>query len=429
MYLFFGERYLCKEAADQLQTVLAADGKGTVHTIDGDSEDPGQTLARLMSFSLLPGRQIFRVNDTRLFLSKNLSASIWDKIVQNHHSGKKNQALRHLRALANMATLEVEQGDRLADIAGERWKELFGFQRPAGDLGWADELLVEAGPASGKTGQADLMDKFIQSLKQPPPAGNILLLCAENVDKRKKLFTYIKKNGVVVDCSVSAGSTMAAQKEQQSVLRELVKNRLGELGKTIDGRALEMLFERVGFHPVGVVMESEKLALFARNKQQIDRDDVELMVGRTREDALFELTDAFGNRKKAKSLVILGRLLDNGIHSLAIIATMRNYLRKLLVFRSLQQRTEPVYHKGMNANQFQKQYLPALKKSCEQPELLKGHPYALYKSFSKASEFSCALLKQWLSLLLGAEFRLKGSPLKQRLVLEELFLDFFRQRP
>jgi DNA polymerase-3 subunit delta len=107
---------------------------------------------------------------------------------------------------------------------------------------------------------------------------------------------------------------------------------------------------------------------------------------------------------------------------------MRNYLRKLMIFRSLQLRQDPLWHRGMNARQFQNDYLPALKATGEWPDLLKGHPYALYMSFTAAAEYSCTGLKHWLSLLLKAEYRLKGSPLPPRLVLEELFLTMLRHK-
>ena len=73
VFLFFGERFLCKEAADLLQEKLLAGKPGAVHAIDGDREDPGRTLSRLMSFSLLPGRQIYRVSDSRIFHSKTVA--------------------------------------------------------------------------------------------------------------------------------------------------------------------------------------------------------------------------------------------------------------------------------------------------------------------------------------------------------------------
>ncbi len=82
----------------------------------------------------------------------------------------------------------------------------------------------------------------------------------------------------------------------------------------------------------------------------------------------------------------------------------------------------------MNAGQFQKVYLPALKERGVWADMLKGHPYALFMSFSKAQEFSCVVLKNWMTLLLQAEFRLKGSPIPAELVLEELFLTMLKQK-
>ena len=79
VYLFFGERYLCKEAADMLERRLLGERSGAVNSIDGDQEDPGQTLARLMSFSLLPGRQVYRITDSRIFHSKTVSDALWTK--------------------------------------------------------------------------------------------------------------------------------------------------------------------------------------------------------------------------------------------------------------------------------------------------------------------------------------------------------------
>jgi len=268
----------------------------------------------------------------------------------------------------------------------------------------------------------------MEAFKKGCSSDNILLLSAEAVDKRKQLFTFIKKEGLVVDCSVEAGASAAAQKGQKEVLREMVMKSLSAFQKKIAPQALELLFERVGFHPVAVVMETEKLALYIGDRDVITVEDLNAMVGRTREDALFELTDAFGKHQSARALVLLHRLLEQGMHGLAILATMRNYLRKMLIFRSLQLGSEPSWHSGMNAGQFQKVYLPALKDRGQWGDVLKGHPYALFMSFSKAQEFSCAVLKSWLALLLQAEFRLKGSPIPQDLILEELFLTMLKQK-
>jgi DNA polymerase-3 subunit delta len=425
VYLFLGERYLCREAADMVQQALLQTGGGVVHAIDGDQEDPGQTLGRIINFSLLPGRQIYRVTDSRLFHSTAVAEKIWNKAVQAHDEGRPGPALRHIQNLMELASMGADES--LVEMAPDQWKQVFDFAKPDGSLVWADTLLAEAGPQAGAKGggAAILADRYLTAFSKGLPGQNFLFLSAENVDKRKQLFTFIKKNGQVVDCAIDAGASSVAQRGQEEVLRELALKTLAHFQKKIEPQAMKMLFERVGFHPVAVVMELEKVILFVEERPTISCADLEAMVGRTREDALFELTEAFGNRQVSPTLVILGRLLENGIHALAILATMRNYIRRLLLFRSLQLQNPPPWQRGMQARQFQDVYLPALKEKGEWLDMLKGHPYALYMSFKKAEEFSCPVLKEWLALLLQADFRLKGSPLPPTLILEELFLAMF----
>ena len=423
IFLFFGERYLCREAADLVERALLARGGGMVHGIDGDQEDPSRTLGQLMNFSLLPGRQLYRVTDSRLFHSRAVAKEIWNKAVQAQEAGRPGPARLQLKSLAGLADLKA--GESLADLGADQWQQLFGFAKPGGDLAWTDRLLAEGvSPSGGKGGEAaNIADRYLAALEKGLPGQNYLLLSAENVDKRKALFALIKKHGLVVDCFVETkSSSTAAQKEQKEVLRELAQKTLLSFQKKMEPRALDMLFERVGFHPVAVVMELEKLALFALDRPLISCTDVDAMIGRTREDALFTLTEAFGNGNLALTLVLLGRLLENGIHDLAILATMRNYIRKMLIFRSLQLQASPPWQRGMQAKAFQDVYLPALKEKGEWGELLKVHPYALYMGFKKAEEFSCSVLKEWMALLLKAEYQMKGSPLPPTLFLEELFL-------
>jgi len=423
--LFFGERYLCREAADILQQALLQKDGGTVHPIDGDQEDPSRTLGQIMNCSLLPGRQIYRVTDSRLFHSKAVAKDIWNKAMLAHEAGRPGPARLQLQSLADLAALDADE--KFSDIGSEQWQQLFSFAKPGGDLSWVDKLLAESGPQTGVRGggAATLADRYLAAFEKGLPGHNFLFLSAENVDKRKQFYTFIKKNGLIVDCSIEAGASFAAQKNQKEVLRELALRTLAPFQKKIEPRAMEMLFERVGFYPVAVVMELEKMALFVEDRPLISCADIETMVGRTREDALFELTEAFGKKQVASTLVILGRLVENGIHGLAILATMRNYIRRLLLFRSMQLQANPSWQRGMQARQFQDVYLPALKEKGEWTEMLKGHPYALFMSFSKAEEFSCPVLKEWLALLLKTEFQLKGSPLPPTLLLEELFLSMF----
>ncbi|MFT5701592.1 MAG: DNA polymerase-3 subunit delta [Desulforhopalus sp.] len=428
VYLFFGERYLCHTAADKLQERFLNDSPGALHNVDGDQEDPNQTLARLMSYSLLPGRQIYRVGDSRIFHSKTVISKIWDKAAQSHQNGRYDPAKKYLHAMIQAVGLKIDGPEPLSQIPGPEWKKVFAFDKPGEDLSWADSALFQSRDEVKTTG-ASTVDQYIAALGKGFPAGNILILTAETVDKRQRLFTHLKKNDTIVDCSVAEGASTAAQGEQKQVLKEMMLHTVETFNKKIDPRAVDAFFERVGFHPVAVATETEKLVHYVGDRPTITLEDLATMVGRSREDALYELTDAFSKRQLGKSLVLLSRLQEQGVHGLAILSTMRNFLRKLLIFRSLQMASSPIWHRGMNAKEFQTNYLPALKAAGEWDDVLGGHPYALFMSFTKAAEYSCPMLKKWLSMLLAAEFKLKGSPLPPKLVLEELFISMIKGSP
>ncbi len=421
LYLCFGERYLCRQTADEIVEALLKASAGTVHTIDGSAEENNRILSRILSFSLLPGIQIYRVNDSNLFLSKNIGSQIWDKALQAHQQNNPKNGARHLLDLLNTASITPEGAPVFSGISSDQWQKLFGFEHPGDNLDWADALIANCAPKPHSS-PGTAADRFVAAIEAGLPVNNILLLTSENIDKRKKLYSSIKKYGEIIDCSVAPGSSRHAVREQKEIVQEMVATTLAHYDKTIESRALELLFERVGFHPVAVVMEVEKLALFADERKKISLGDIELMVARTREDAIFQLTEALGNKDRAASLSIFNNLIQDGIHSLAVLASIRNYFRKLLIFRSLMLSSDPPWMRNMNANSFQNQYLPALKEKEVWTDLLGGHPYALFMSFSKASEFSVSVLKKTLSLVLEAEYRLKGSPIPHTIVLETLLL-------
>ncbi|MDR0477198.1 MAG: hypothetical protein LBH14_04595, partial [Desulfobulbaceae bacterium] len=210
LYLFFGERFLCRDACDQVERALAVSA-ATINRIDGDTEDPGQTLARLMTFSLLPGRQIYRVTDSRLFDA----------------GGKKGKAKGN-------GVDEAVESDNQANAAEENEKS---------------------------NNPALLADMYTAALEKGFPTGHYLLLTCDNVDKRQRLFSWLKKSpvAIAVDCSVAAGASAAAKNEQETVLRDVVAGRLAAFGKKIEASAQKLLFDRAGFHPTAVAVEVEKL--------------------------------------------------------------------------------------------------------------------------------------------------------------------------
>jgi len=434
VYLLFGERYLCQEVANDLVCRLLPDAalrQNSLKVIDGDQEEVGATVNMLKTYSLFGARQVIRVTDSQILYSKIVAGVLWDK-ARKAWSGKDvKKSLRYLTqmlALADLAPLDWEKEEMGACTPG-RWQELFGFPKPE-DLAWATEAC-----AAGEGGifvaapKADGAELLMAALEAGVPPGNTLILVAEAADKRKKLFKYLEKKCVVVDLSVDTGVSSAARKDQDGLLKEIVQQNLARFGKKLEPRALPVLLERVGFHPVAVAMEAEKLALSVGEAETVTMDDLNAMVGRTREEALYELNEAFGNHDLAASLTISQRLQENGVHPLIVVAGLRNFLRKLLLVRAIIEHPAYAYPEGISYAAFQKGLLPQLQESLgPQQKALAGHPFAVYKSFQQAERFTLAVLKQAQAGLLEAEYRLKGSGLPEYLVLEDFLFSVLRDR-
>lgn len=424
VYLLFGERFLCQQAADRICERLLQGG-GNCRLIDGETEPFSSTLNKLASFSLFPGRQIYRVSDTKLFHSVKVANSLWKKAAKARQENEPQKAARYLRAMLESAGLDpLDRENDPGTASAAQWKKLFGFTKPQEDLSWTAALLGEQdGETAARTepveDAAALLEKTLTS---GIPGKNCLVLLAEDVDKRKRLYKYLAGDHVVVDLGVDQGSGSQAQTAQKNILREVLDNTLGGFRKTIHPQAADLLFERVGFNPLAVAMEAEKLALSIGDRNRIEREDLDALVGRTRQEAVFELTDAVGKQNLEMALLVAKRLTENAVHPLAVIATLKNYIRNLLLFRALQGKPGLGYNPSMQPGVFQKNILPALKEESRWQQELSGHPFALYMQFKTAAAFSLARLRSWMEMLLLADFRLKGSPLDPETVMQHLLI-------
>ncbi|ADH87164.1 DNA polymerase III subunit delta [Desulfurivibrio alkaliphilus] len=436
-YLLVGERFLCREAAAAIEAALLPDERqrqNQLTIIDGDKEEPGKTLARLRTYSLFTGRQVTKVVDSRLLYSKTVAKTLWEKAQEARGSENRRETERHLKAMLGLAGLApvAWHRDHLAEISASQWQKLFGFAKPA-DTAWAGEFLSTDDDRPPAAAKGDAGEELMSALEAGLPPGKVLLLLAETADKRKKLYKYLEKKAVIVDLGIDSGSSAPARKEQAALLKNLIHETLAGFNKKIRPDALELLLERVGFHPVAVVMEAEKLALYLDEQETIGRREVAELVGRTREEAIFELSEAFTGGRLEKSISILERLQQGGMHPLAILGGLRNHVRKLLLARAVQDQAGRPCDSSLAYPAFQKNYLPQVKKAWEEqadqttpaeaftwPGSFPTHPYALYQLFLQAGRLSSRQLQELLRALLVAEHRLKGSGLPEDAVLSAL---------
>ena len=248
--------------------------------------------------------------------------------------------------------------------------------------------LVIVGGLSDRRAKAFLEGALLAYLDDPSPS-SCLVLHGDRIDRRLKWAKRVAAEGEVIDCS--------GPKRPQDV-RSWIDARLRAAGKKPGAGAAAALFELVGNDLDRLAFEIEKVCLYVGAVDEIDADDVAAVTASLRPLAVYELTDAIGNRQLGEALRVLGRLGDQGEAPLAVLGALGNHFRRLLRAHDCR----PLEPKRVQ-------------------QALSLHPFAARKLVEQARRFDPGRLERCLDRVRRTDEVLKGSiPLAPRMALEQL---------
>ncbi len=254
----------------------------------------------------------------------------------------------------------------------------------------AERRLVRVRGLDDRRASSFLERALPEYLERPSPT-TCLVLEAARVDRRLRWVKRAIEVGELRECN---GPRRPAE------ARDWVEARIRALGKRPARGAAAALVEMIGLDLDRLAQEIAKASLFAGERAEISADDFAEVTGQARPLALFELTDAIGERDVAGSLRRLGRLLDQGEPPLVLLAALANHFRRLLRARDCQP------------------FEPA-----EIARRLSLHPFAAEKLVAQARRFDARRLRACLAASRVADAALKGAePLAPRFALERLVL-------
>jgi len=191
--------------------------------------------------------------------------------------------------------------------------------------------------------------------------------------------------------------------------------------KSMDHAVLSALLDMTGYDLRRFTSELEKVIQYVGNRKKITALDVKDVSERTREDPLYELGNAIGERDAERGLLIVHNLLENNFHPLQVHAAIVNHMRRLILAKDF---IRSDYGRGwsadLNYSAFQSRVLPEVKKSAADGFMATAHPFVLYKTLLQAENFKFEELLQTMPLLLDAEGCLKLSPQSPKIVMEQL---------
>jgi DNA polymerase-3 subunit delta len=430
-FLYGDDEFRLKDAATQLIDALLPSGNRdfNLFRLDGERSD-GETICQaVMTPPLLPGRKVVHVVGSTLCASQAKVPDVVNDIVSAVDNDQA-KALRLFGVFLHMTGWSLEE---LADDGWRRipdgvWHDTVGTEGDTGREQWLPKVLEIAGRLGmpDKPAQDDAA-LFEQVLTKGFPEGNCLIITAQYVDRRKRLFKVFSEYGVCLP--FTRGKKEEELKQQFLHAAGTV---LAQRGKKLTPAALKALGARTGFELRETMNALEALITHAGDRAVIDEDDVGGLVEKTREDSLFQLTNAMVTGKMEKALAIYENLLNHGVHHLVILAMISREIRMMLQAKLL-------LHTGalasftprMTFNQFRTTVFPRLQVMKDQDgatkrSLLGQHPYGIYNVLIHADAFSYEALTAYLDEIVAIDSALKTTAKNSDLLIERLLIDICR---
>ncbi|RNC89957.1 MAG: DNA polymerase III subunit delta [Allomuricauda sp.] len=250
--------------------------------------------------------------------------------------------------------------------------------------------------------EAQHLSRTIENLEpyanQPQPT-TILVLCYKykKLDKRKKLYKSIQKNGQLFE----------SKKLYENQVSDWIRKLLQGKGKKILPKASAMLVEYLGTDLSKISNELDKLALVVADDAEISPQIIEQYIGISKDYNNFELKKAIGERDLSKASRIINYFSQNPKDNpfVVTITLINTFFTQLLQYHGLSD------HSPKNVSR-----------------VLGINPYFVGEFQIAAKNYSMKQISQILSDLRELDLKSKGlgaSNMSQSDLLKELFAKVF----
>ena len=426
-YLIYGdEDFLVEEALGKLVDALipAQDRDLNLFIMDDESSGVDPVCEALLTPPLIPGPKVVVLRKTRLLYSKTSLPELVRKIADSAETDLP-AAARAFMILLDVAGWSFDElrDDGWRRITDDQWQGAVGGEGGEERGKWLPRVLeycIAQGLAGrSRRGGTETLEELILS---GLPEGHCLIMTTDAVDRRKKLFKAISEKGAVLSFIRTR-----SEARQRGLMMENLRETLARRRKSLSPEAWVILGRKTGFRLRDSAEALDLLITYTGERKIIEPADVETVIGRTRDDTVFDLTESLVGKDLRRALASLGDLFYQGVHYLVILSMITREIRFLFhgkVF--LDAGRIAGFRTDMDFGQFQRAVYPAVKEL--QSELGKGtslasqHPYVIYNALRNSTRFSHGELLANMGRVLDVDAAMKSTGQDPRLLLERLLI-------
>lgn len=367
-YLICGEdEFKAESAFKELMDELVPERDRSLNLVilDGAESTWEDTLNELRTASMFGGRKVVAIKDARLGSDPSKAFEKAKSAWREGTEGKQRRAANIMMGI--LADIDWPL-DALSDGDPEyrdadKWKSEAKITLKDDDFQWMDRLLSFARKNNLTPRKSDGSEKLEISIKNLDPSQAVLVLAAKSASKAAGIYKAVAAAGVVLSFDAARSDY-----QKRSSLKAEIEHALEQSGKKIDAGALQKLELKVGFDLRRAIGEIEKLIVYIGKNQIIRAEDVEAVVPRTREESIFDLTDAIARRDSSAALKLIIDLEGTGHHPLELIGLIHSQLRNLFLaaYYAKELSKKKLWDREMNYGDFQNRAWAAIKKAEEE---------------------------------------------------------------
>ena len=238
-------------------------------------------------------------------------------------------------------------------------------------------------------------DKEAQTLidyaENPIPEA-CLVVTSNKVDRKRKLFKILTGLKTAIACE--------APKENELI--NWLRKRAEESNYSLSSNAARVLINRVGARPGILAKELEKTLLYAGANKSISEKDVAEVVGESKTENVFALTEALKTKNPETALRLLNNQINHGEEPIKILGTIAWQFRMI-----------------WEVKHYQKKNLP----SGQIAKTMGANPYVVDKALQHTGRFSTKQLRTGYLELAKADRSLKSTSQDPLAVMQTLVLN------
>ena len=173
--------------------------------------------------------------------------------------------------------------------------------------------------------RAEEHERLLGYVENPSPT-TVLILVADKFDARTKLYKVLKKHG----------SALRFDPLKPREMPLALKKRAKALGLSLNAEAARALADAVGTDLSRGVGALDLIALYlGSHDTEVTREVVAEVVSVTKEESVFQLSDAVGQQDQATALRVLHRIFRvSREHPLRVLSVLARHYRHLLIAKT-----------------------------------------------------------------------------------------------